>query len=151
MSLPFGEYMETIKIVIDNEKLNKYREHYFEKYPKRKKFPIEKAIPPSLNEIIIMPRFKMNSLKQAWKEFGEWLVEEHGFTNKKIDKCIIVIEYFFNSMRRRDADNYTPKNIFDAFVSSGLLVDDSFFHVESLTIKSNYSKDDPRVEFNIIY
>jgi Holliday junction resolvase RusA-like endonuclease len=140
-----------IKIIIDNDVINKYNEYYFSKYPRRKKKPIEKPIPPSLNAWMIMPRFQMNALKQHWKEFGNWLVGYYGYVNKKIDKCNIIIEYFFDSKRRHDADNFTPKNLFDSFTVSGLLVDDDFNHVESLVIKGNYSKNNPRTEIRILY
>lgn len=134
------------KLVIDNNALEEYNKYYFEKYPKRRVVPIKKPIPPSLNVWMVMPRFKMNSQKQSWKDFGVWLVGYYGLENKKIEKCNIVIEYFFDSRRRHDADNYTPKNLFDSFTQAGLLVDDDFNHVESLTIKGNYSKENPRVE-----
>ena len=62
-----------------------------------------------------------------------------------------MIEYFFDSKRRHDADNFTPKNLFDSFTSSGLLIDDDVNHVESLTIKGNYSKENPRTEIRIVY
>jgi Holliday junction resolvase RusA-like endonuclease len=143
--------MNEIKIIISKPILEEYLEYYFLKYPRRKRKPIRNPIPPSLNTWMIMPRFKMNGQKQAWKEFGNWLVEYYGYQNKKIDKCKIVIEYFFDSKRRHDADNYTPKNLFDSFTVSGLLVDDDFNHVESLTIKGNYSKDNPRTEIIFIY
>ena len=125
--------------------------YYFEKYPKRKKFPIKKPIPPSLNTWMIMKRFQMNHEKQVWKEFGKWLVFYYKYNDLKIEFCKITIEYFFDSKRRHDADNYTPKNLFDSFTSSGLLVDDDFNHVESLTIKGNYSKENPRTEITISY
>lgn len=140
-----------IKIVINKELLSKYYEYYFDKYPKRKKIIIDSPIPPSLNEWMIMPRFKMNAQKQAWKEFGSWVVKYYNLENRKLDKCKIVIEYFFGTKHRHDADNFTPKNLFDSFTVSGLLVDDDFNHVESLTIKGNYSKEDPRTEITFIY
>ena len=143
--------MKTIKIIIDNNILEKYYEYYFKKYPRRKIFPINKPIPPSLNAWMIMRRFKMNHEKQVWKEFGEWLVDYNCLRDKRIEKCKIEIEYFFDSKRRHDADNYTPKNLFDSFTVSGLLIDDDFNHVESLTIKGNYSKDNPRTEISFIY
>jgi hypothetical protein len=142
--------MEKIKIVIDNEIINKYYDWYFKEYPKRKKRAIEKPIPPSLNEWMIMPRFKMNAQKQAWKDFGSWLVKYNHLENKKLEKCKIIIEYFFGDKRKRDADNFTPKNLFDSFTVSGLLVDDDFSHVESLTIKGNYSHDNPRTEISFV-
>jgi Holliday junction resolvase RusA-like endonuclease len=143
--------MSEIKIVIDNETLDKYYKYYFKKFPRRKKRIILKPIPPSLNAWMVMPRFKMNSEKQAWKDFGAWLVKHYGYENKKIERCKIIIEYFFEDRRRRDSDNYTPKNLFDSFTVSGLLIDDDFNHVESLTIKGNYSKSNPRTEILFIY
>ena len=139
-----------IKITIDKVILEKYREFYFKKYPRRKKTPIQKTIPPSLNSWMVMRRFQMNHQKQVWKEFGEWLVDYYCYRDLNIDKCKIEIEYYFDSKRRHDADNYTPKNLFDSFTSSGLLIDDDFNHVESLTIKGNYSKENPRTEIRII-
>lgn len=147
----FGEIMEKLKIVINKEIVDIYTEYYFKKYPKRNKKPIEKTIPPSLNQWMVMKRFQMNHEKQVWKEFGDWLVKYNGLENKKIEKCNIIIEYFFGDKRKRDADNYTPKNLFDSFTVSGLLVDDDFNHVESLTIKGNYSREDPRTEITFLY
>ena len=138
--------MDDVKIIINKKSVDDYLLYYFVKYPKRKKPPITKPIPPSLNDWMIMPRFKMNSQKQIWKEFGIWLIKENNLENMKINKCEITIEYFFKDKRKRDSDNYTPKNLFDSFVISGLLIDDDFGHVESLTLKGNYSKEDPRME-----
>ena len=143
--------MSKIKISITNESIRAYTKHYFKKHPRRTKIPITKPIPPSLNQWMVMKRYRMNNEKQLWKEFGEWIVKRDKLENMQIEKCNIVIEYFFGDKRTRDADNYTPKNLFDAFTSSGLLIDDDFKHVESLTIKGNYDKDNPRTEINIIY
>ncbi len=133
-------------ITIDNEILKKYHNYYFKKYPRRKKVPIKTPIPPSLNQWMVMPRFQMNNQKQVWKEFGEWLVEYYNFQDMQIDKCDIIITYYFGTKHKHDADNYTPKNLFDAFTSAGLLVDDDFSHVQSLTIKGDYCKGNPSTE-----
>jgi Holliday junction resolvase RusA-like endonuclease len=143
--------MNEIKIVINKEIIEKYYEEYFKRFPRRKKKIIKDPIPPSLNMWMIMPRFKMNAQKQAWKEFGSWLVKYYDLENKKLNKCKIIIEYFFSTKHRHDSDNYTPKNLFDSFTVSGLLVDDDFNHVESLTIKGNYSKENSRTEITFVY
>jgi len=138
-----------IKIIIDDNTLDEYNKYYFSEYPRRKKIPIDKPIPPSLNQWMVMPRHQMNSVKQIWKDFGVWLVKRDGLENKKVDLCSITIEYFFPDKRKRDADNYTPKNLFDSFTVAGLLIDDNFNHVQSLTIMGNYCKECPRTEINI--
>lgn len=137
------------KIIIDNAILEKYRKYYFETYPKRRKFPISSPIPPSLNRWMVMKRFEMNHQKQVWKDFGCWMVKHYNLSDMKISRCDIEIEYFFPDTRRRDADNYTPKNLFDSFTASGLLVDDDFNHVESLTIRGNYSKGEAKTVITI--
>lgn len=140
-----------LKIIINRDILEKYNKHYFKKYPRRKKPPIKKPIPPSLNQWMIMPRPQMNGEKQKWKEFGEWLVSYYGYKDMQIDKCDIIITYYFDTKHRHDADNYTPKNLFDSFTSSGLLIDDDFNHVQSLTIKGDYCKGNPITEILINY
>lgn len=141
----------TLLLVINNDILKLYNDFYFKKYPRRKKIPIPKPIPPSLNQWMVLPRQQMNGEKQKWKEFGEWLVNHYGFANMQIESCKITITYYFDSKRRHDADNYTPKNLFDSFTSSGLLIDDDLNHVQSLTIKGDYCKEDPRTEILIVY
>jgi Holliday junction resolvase RusA-like endonuclease len=143
--------MSEIKITIDKKVLNEYYDYYFAFYPRRKKIPIAKPIPPSLNTWMIMNRNQMNACKQSWKEFGTWLVKRNNLGGMRINKCRIIIQYFFDSKRRHDADNYTPKNLFDSFTNGGLLVDDDFDHVESLTIVGGYSKENPRTEITFIY
>lgn len=100
---------------------------------------------------MVMPRFQMNFEKQKWKEFGKWLVSYYGLENKQIEKCEITIFYYFPTKHKHDADNYTPKFLFDGFVFGGLLVGDDFDHVQSLTIKGGYCKGNPKVEFHISY
>lgn len=142
--------MNKIKIVIDNDIVETYTDYYFKKYPKRKKKPIEKTIPPSLNQWMVMKRYQMNHEKQVWKEFGDWLVRYNGLENKKIDYCQIVIDYYFGDYRKRDPDNYSPKNLFDSFTISGLLIDDDFNHVESLLIRGHVDKGNARTEITFI-
>ena len=153
MSLPFGEYMETIKIVIDNEKLNKYREHYFKKYPKRKKFPIERVFPPSLNRFITMKRMMQNNVKQNWKEFSVWLANEYEIANLGIDKATITYSFYFNDHRRRDQDNtiLTVKFVNDGLVIAGVLTDDDGEKIQIIFDRFHYDKVNPRIEMVIEY
>ena len=140
-----------IKLVIDNNVLDKYKDFYFKKYPKRRKFPIDSPIAPSLNQWSVMVRLKANSVKQAWCEFVIWLVQENNLTNANISQCRIIATYYFKTKQRRDADNYTIKFIGDGLVKSGLLKDDDFTHVKELVIRGDYDKERPRTELLIEY
>jgi Holliday junction resolvase RusA-like endonuclease len=147
---------QTYLITIDIPTMKKYETYYFKKYPKRKVFPfasrktgVINPIPPSLNQWMIMKRPQMNNVKQQWTEFIVWLIDYHSMTNQKINRAKITFTYYFKDKRRRDADNYTPKNLMDGFTESGLIIDDNFEHIEMLCIKGGYDKNNPRVEILI--
>lgn len=137
-----------IKIVIDNAVLEEYKKYYFEHYPKRRVFPIEKPIPPSLNRFVGMKRMSQNAIKQKYKEFAIWLSGYYKIDNLNIDKMIFEYTFFFPDHRRRDFDNLllTPKFFNDGFVIAGVLSDDNG---EKLKLEFNpfqYDKENPRVE-----
>ena len=137
-----------IKIVIDNKVLGEYKKYYFEHYPKRRVFPIDKPIPPSLNRFIGMKRITQNAIKQKYKEFAIWLSSYYKIDNLNIDKMIFEYTFFFPDHRRRDFDNLllTPKFFNDGFILAGVMSDDNG---EKLKLEFNpfqYDNKNPRVE-----
>lgn len=133
-------------IIIDNDILNQYTKYYFLKYPRRKKEPISKPITPSINQWMVMLRPQMNKVKQDWKEFMVWVVDFYGYTNANIQHCNMELNIYFDTKRRHDSDNYSPKFINDGLTESGMLVDDDFNHIHKLTISGGYDKLNPRME-----
>lgn len=135
--------------------MQEYGKEYKRKHPRSYKHPFANKtgnvspIPPSLNQWMVMMRPQMNNNKQKWKDFIVWLVEQNELTNKQIEKAKITFVYYFPTKLRRDADNYTPKNIMDGFTESGLLVDDDFGHIAELKIQGGYDKENPRTEIYI--
>lgn len=138
--------MEEIKIVIDQDTLDRYNKFYFHRHPKAKKIPIEKPRHPSINEWFILPRPQMNALKQKWKDFGYWLIQDLGYENKKLENFTIAITVYFENRIRRDVDNQVPKFLLDAFTTSGFIVDDDMKHLKSLTLSAGYDPGHPRTE-----
>lgn len=138
-----------IKLIIDNNVLNRYFDHYLLIHPRARKNPIKRPIHESINEWMIMRRMEMNALKQRWKEFIEWLVAEQGYADLHIEKCEITQTVYFQNNRRHDIDNTVPKFILDGLVESGMIVDDDWKHVVSLTMKCRYDKENPRTELEI--
>ena len=53
---------------------------------------------------------------------------------------------YMPTKRKADPDNYTPKFVLDAFTEAGFIVDDDGTHLLSLTLKTDYDKDNPRLE-----
>ena len=85
-----------IKLVINNDILNKYYKYFLKKVPKKKKETYRKDL--SLLRLInwmVMPRFQMNNQKQIWKEVWGMVSFCYGYQNMRIDKCNITIIYLF--------------------------------------------------------
>lgn len=142
-----------INLIIDNDVLDKYHEYYFKQYPKRKKKPIEKSIPPSLNKFTSMIRMAQNDLKQKYKEFAIWLSNYYNISNLNLEKSCITYTFYFKDRRRRDYDNLllTPKLLNDGFVSAGVFVDDSGDKLSLVFAPFKWDKTNPRVEMLLEY
>lgn len=134
------------KLILDQSLLNEYNDYYFTQHPRAKKIPIERPIPPSLNQWIILPRMQMNALKQRWKDFGIWWIQKLGYCEKKLERFTVAMTIYMPTKRRADCDNQCGKFLWDAFTEAGLIVDDDYRHMESLLIKIGYDKEWPRTE-----
>lgn len=140
---------EIVKITINDSMVKVYNQMYFARYPRRRKAPIDKCIPPSLNVWGNMDRIQKNDLKQKWNDFGIWVVDQYGLTNKKIERCKITWNYYFPTKHKRDADNTVPKFLSDSLVCSGLLVEDNYTVVNPVILQIFYDKENPRMEIII--
>ena len=141
-----------IKLVIDKEALERYEQYYFELHPKAHKKPIPHPYHESINVWMIMKRPMMNALKQKWKDFICWFVNDKGYSNLHIDRCEISQTVFYPNNRRHDPDNSVPKFLLDGFVQSGMLIDDDSKHIEKLVLKCQVDIENPRteIEFKLI-
>jgi len=139
--------MRTIKLVIDEDTLRRYeQECYFVKHPKAKKRPLAHPYHESINVWMIMKRPMMNALKQKWKDFGVWFIEDQGYANLRIEKCEMIYTVYYPNHRRHDTDNTTPKFLNDAWVEAGFIVDDDCRHMTSLTLRCDVDEKHPRTE-----
>lgn len=143
------ETKRRIKLVLDESVLDKYNEYYFKIHPKRKKKPIARPIHESINKWMIMNRLAMNGLKQNWKDFIVWWVNDCGLKNQMIETCTIKFTSFMPTKRRSDPDNIVPKFILDGMTESKLIVDDDGTHLKELILSTDYDKDNPRTEIEI--
>lgn len=141
--------MNTITLCIDDQVLDRYCLYYFELHPKAKNKPIKHPYHESINAWMIMKRPAMNSLKQKWKDFIKWFVEEQGYSNLRINKCEISQTIYYPTYRRHDLDNSVPKFVLDGLVESGMIVDDDSLHITKLTLQCFTDKDRPRTELII--
>ena len=135
-----------IKLVIDNDVLDKYAKYYFAEHPKAKCNPIDNPYHPSTNQWMIMKRPAMNSLKQKWKTFIVWFINDLGYQNMKIGNCEMEVYTYRKINREFDLDNTTIKFIQDGLVESGFLIDDNYKILRKLTLMGGVDKENPRTE-----
>lgn len=142
--------MDEYNLLIDQELIDRYTKHYFDVHKRAKKPPIPHPYHPSINEWMIMKRPMMNALKQKWKDFIVWAVEDQGYTNLLIEKCNIEVDTYYATGRRHDPDNSVIKFILDGMSDAKFIVDDDSKHVLSLTLRCHVDKENPRTEIKII-
>jgi len=142
--------MEEIKLVFDEDTLLRYEAYYFTKHPRAHKRPIPHPYHESINTWMILKRPAMNALKQRWKDFIVWFIEDQGYTNLRIEKCEMIYKVYYQTHRRHDVDNMTPKFIQDGLVLSGFVVDDDSEHIQSLTLTCDVDENRPRTEIQVI-
>lgn len=137
--------MENLKIIITQDDVDRYNRAYFAAHPRAKKLRIKRPEHPSLNWYMTANNMAVNDVKQDWKQFILGILEDRGLLNMQIDKCVVVYTTYFKTRKSIDADNITPKFIFDGLVAGGFLVDDSIYHVALFT-RGFYDAKNPRIE-----
>lgn len=142
--------IKKIHLIIDKEVLAAYSSYYFSIHPRATKQPIKNPYHESINQWMIMKRAAMNSLKQKWKDFIKWFVQEQGYANLHIDRCEISQTIYYATNRRHDIDNTVPKFVLDGLVESGMIVDDDSLHITKLTLQCAVDAARPRTELIII-
>ena len=142
--------MEEIKLMFDDETRRRYEEEcYFVRHPRAKKKPIKHPYHESINTWMIMKRAEMNALKQKWKDFVVWFIEDQGYSNLHIERCEMTYKCYFATHRRHDNDNTVPKFIQDGLVESGFVEDDDSECITSLTLQCGVDPEHPRTEIRI--
>ena len=141
--------LKIIKLVIDNDAVERYNQYYFSVHTKATKKPILHPYHESINTWMIMKRPMMNALKQKWKNFICYFVEEQGYSNLNINKCEITQTVYYPNNRRHDIDNSVPKFILDGLTESGMIKDDDMETITKLTLICKKDLHNPRTELKI--
>lgn len=94
------------------------------------------GIPPALNKYQRMHFQRLHEEKQKWSKMIWAEVLKQGIAPIK-GKVRITLSFFFATRVRHDPDNYSTcaKFILDSLVDNGILIDDSFAFIDSLTTR----------------
>lgn len=143
-----------IRILFNDAMVREYKEAYFAKYPKRKKFDI-KATGMSLNAFTAKTRMAQAQAKAKYGEFVEYVLARQGVPKLGLSECHLCVIFKWKDNLRRDYDNYaiTLKFYMDKIVEYGLIEDDSFHIVNGLKMQmeSDKSLSGHQVEFVFTY
>ena len=137
------------KIVIDKTVVDEYNQMYFKQHPKAKKPPIERPVPVSLNQFLVMRRPQQNTIKSRWMDFIMDYCRKHSYDGLMLDKFEVEIRIYMPTRRRFDLDNHiatSGKLIFDPMTECHMIVDDDSSHLVKLSATGAYDKDNPRTE-----
>lgn len=141
--------IQVIKLVVDNTALEDYEKVYFANHPRAKKKPIAHPYHESINQWMIMKRPQMNALKQRWKEFITWFIENSEYRDMHIEQCELRFTTYYGTARRHDIDNGCPKFILDGLCENGFIIDDDSKHITSLTMQCFVDTENPRTEIEV--
>lgn len=93
------------------------------------------GIPPNLNITRNLHHFKSNKEKKEWENIVAYCVRSQSIY--PVRRIRQTYEFYFKDKRRHDPDNYSAcaKWINDGLVSAGIIPDDNFDHIETLTVR----------------
>lgn len=99
-------------------------------------------IPPSLNTYAGRNNvWQYRSDKKHWAELCDIYCRPR--PKKPLEKCTVMIAYYFKTRQRHDPDNYNGKFILDGLRDAGIIKDDSFANI-TLILYGDCDKDNPR-------
>ena len=140
------------KLIIDQQLIDEYNAIYFKKHPKARKPAIERPIPVSLNQYLVMRRPQQNAIKQHWKDFICYYCRKLGYDGLKLNKFEVEVAIYMPTRRRFDLDNHiatSGKLIFDSMTECGMIIDDDSLHLTKLSITGSVDRENPRTELII--
>lgn len=141
------------RIVIDQQVVDEYNQKYFKEHPRAKKPPIDRPVPVSLNQYLVMRRPQQNAIKQHWKDFISYYCRKLGYDGLMLNKFEVEITIYMPTRRRFDLDNHiatSGKLIFDPMTECGMIIDDDSLHLTKLSITGCVDKENPRTELTIL-
>lgn len=134
---------DEIIIEFTEDNLDKFLKEYYKTHRKGKKTIIESPIAMSLNKLLVITnRIIQNNHKHYRGDYAKFVIKELGLERLGIDSCDLKIEFVFKDRTRRDLDNFGAgvKHYMDSFTELGVITDDDYLHIKSITSCARYEK-----------
>lgn len=144
---------DVIEVEFNEDNLNRFLEEYYKTHRKGKKPIIESPIARSMNKIItITNRIVQNTQKQNRGEYVKFVLRELGLEKLGINETDLKVEFVFPTKVRHDLDNVTAglKEYLDSFTDLGVITDDDYLHIKSITSCARYEKGISKMIFKFM-
>lgn len=144
---------DIIEIEFNEDNLNRFLKEYYKIHRKGKKPIIESPIARSMNKIItITNRIVQNTHKQNRGEYVKFVLRELGLEKLGINEADLKIEFVFPTKVRHDIDNVMGgvKEYLDSFTDLGVITDDDYLHIKSITSCARYEKGISKMIFKFM-
>lgn len=144
---------EIIEIEFNEDNLSRFLKEYYKTHRKGKKTIIESPIARSMNKIItITNRIVQNTHKQNRGEYVKFVLRELGLEKLGINETDLKVEFVFPTKVRHDLDNVTAglKEYLDSFTDLGVITDDDYLHIKSITSCARYEKGISKMIFKFM-
>lgn len=141
---------DTIIIEFTEDNLNEFLSEYYKTHRKGKKPIIESPMARSLNKMLVITnRIVQNTHKQNMKAYTCFVVKKLGLENLGISSANLNIHFVFPTKIRHDLDNFLGgcKEQIDGFSESGLIVDDDYSHIHTISSSAEYIKGETKMIF----
>lgn len=147
------EFKNELVIEITQELVDEFNKYYKKTNPRTKKEAISSPLCPTLNKFTTMVRMAQNDSKQKYKKFMMYILEKNNIEKLMLEECEMCYIVTYPTLTRRDLDNaaLNSKYYGDAMVEFGLLKDDSYFQIKSLSFMAKYEKTITKLEIVIKY
>lgn len=137
--------MEEDKVVVEfnEDNLNRFLIEYYKTHRKGKKPIVESALPRSMNKILVITnRIVQNNHKKYRGMYVEHVLKELGLEKLGICETDLKVHFVFPTKIRHDLDNYGSglKEYLDTFSDIGVVQDDNYDIIKSITLTASYEK-----------
>lgn len=110
-----------------------------------------KGVPPSLNQTAGRQNvWAYRTNKKVWTDTVYFAcMNAKDRPKEPLPFALVRIDYYFNSARRHDADNYSGKYLLDGLTKAGVIVDDDLAHIAT-AIHGHIDRKNPRTEITVM-
>ena len=144
------EEKHTIVVEFNQDNLDRFLSEYYKTHRKGKKPIVESPMSRSLNKMLIITnRIVQNAHKQNMKAYTCFIVKDLGLENLGISSANLNVHFVFPTKIRHDLDNFLGgcKEQVDGFSESGLIVDDDYSHIHTISSSAEYIKGETKMIF----